>query len=49
VHVARGKVTVNGTALETGDGLKAQDTDMLTVEKGQEAEVLVYDLPADRH
>jgi redox-sensitive bicupin YhaK (pirin superfamily) len=49
VHVARGKVTVNGTALETGDGLKAQDTDMLTVEKGQEAEVLVFDLPADRH
>jgi redox-sensitive bicupin YhaK (pirin superfamily) len=49
VHVARGKVTVNGTALEAGDGLKAQDTDMLTLEKGQEAEVLVFDLPADRH
>jgi redox-sensitive bicupin YhaK (pirin superfamily) len=49
VHVARGKVTVNGTALETGDGLKVQDTDMLTLEKGQEAEVLVFDLPADRH
>ena len=48
VHVARGKVTVNGTALETGDGLKVQDAEALTIEKGQDAEVLVFDLPADR-
>ena len=48
VHVARGKVTVNGTALETGDGLKVQDAEALTIEKGSEAEVLVFDLPGDR-
>jgi redox-sensitive bicupin YhaK (pirin superfamily) len=48
VHVARGKVTVNGTKLETGDGLKVQDTEALTIENGENAEVLVFDLPADR-
>jgi redox-sensitive bicupin YhaK (pirin superfamily) len=46
--VARGKVTVNGTKLETGDGLKVQDTEALTIENGENAEVLVFDLPADR-
>jgi redox-sensitive bicupin YhaK (pirin superfamily) len=48
VHVARGKVTVNGTALETGDGLKVQDAEALTIEKGKDTEVLVFELPADR-
>jgi redox-sensitive bicupin YhaK (pirin superfamily) len=48
VHVARGKVTVNGTALETGDGLKVQDAEALTIEKGQDTEVLVFELPSDR-
>jgi redox-sensitive bicupin YhaK (pirin superfamily) len=45
VHVARGAVTVNGEALETGDALKVTDSRTLTVEQGQSAEVLVFDLP----
>jgi len=48
VHVARGKVTVNGTTLDTGDGLKVDDTELLTIENGREAEVIVFDLPTDR-
>jgi redox-sensitive bicupin YhaK (pirin superfamily) len=45
VHVARGAVTVNGEALETGDALKITDSRTLTVEQGRDAEVLVFDLP----
>jgi redox-sensitive bicupin YhaK (pirin superfamily) len=45
VHVARGAVTVNGEALETGDALKITDSRTLTVERGRDAEVLVFDLP----
>jgi redox-sensitive bicupin YhaK (pirin superfamily) len=48
VHVARGKVTVNGTPLKTGDGLKVQDAEALTIGHGDNAEVLVFDLAADR-
>ena len=47
VHVARGALTVNGTKLNTGDGLKIQELDRLTLENGQDAEVLVFDLRAD--
>lgn len=46
VHVARGKVTVNGLELTAGDGLKVADTSSLTLSHGQGAEVLVFDLPA---
>jgi len=48
VQVARGKVTVNGTTLDTGDGLKVDDTELLTIENGREAEVIVFDLSTDR-
>jgi quercetin 2,3-dioxygenase len=44
VHVARGKITVNGSVLDTGDGLKVQDTDRLILEHGTQAEVLVFNL-----
>jgi quercetin 2,3-dioxygenase len=45
VHVARGSITADGTALATGDGLKVSDTATLTLSGGKGAEVLVFDLP----
>ena len=44
VHVARGSVSVNGTALAEGDGAAASGEDRLRFEGGQEAEVLIFDL-----
>jgi redox-sensitive bicupin YhaK (pirin superfamily) len=44
VHVARGRLTVNGQALETGDALKAANTAEIVLEKGEGAEVLLFDL-----
>jgi quercetin 2,3-dioxygenase len=44
VHVARGRITVNGHALNAGDALKTQDG-VLELENGEKAEVLVFDLP----
>ena len=44
VHVALGKVTVNGTPLEAGDALKATDVSEIVLEKGKGAEVLLFDL-----
>jgi quercetin 2,3-dioxygenase len=45
LHVARGAVTANGTALNGGDALKLTDTAELVLQQGQQAEVLVFDLP----
>jgi quercetin 2,3-dioxygenase len=47
VHVIRGKLTVQGTQLEAGDALKLTDTTQLHIRDGQDAEVLVFDLPGD--
>jgi redox-sensitive bicupin YhaK (pirin superfamily) len=44
VHVARGRITVNGNVLQAGDALKTKDS-MLELEEGEQAEVLVFDLP----
>ena len=44
VHVARGCVTVNGLALEAGDGLKLDGEPQVTLSEGNNAEVLVFDL-----
>jgi quercetin 2,3-dioxygenase len=47
VHVARGKVVVNGTLLAAGDALQmsgASETQTVRIEQGQAAEVLVFDL-----
>jgi quercetin 2,3-dioxygenase len=44
VHVARGRVTVNGHALGAGDALKS-DGGPIEIERGENAEVLVFDLP----
>jgi quercetin 2,3-dioxygenase len=46
LHVARGSVTANGEALQTGDALMLSDETALSLEKGQQAEVLLFDLPA---
>lgn len=44
VHVARGRLTVNGQPLEAGDALKATHTAEIVLEKGEGAEVLLFDL-----
>ena len=44
VHVARGKLAVNGLQLEAGDALKAVATAEIVLEKGEGAEVLLFDL-----
>lgn len=46
VHLARGALTLNGVALGEGDGVKVRDETLLTLGQGQDAEVLVFDLPA---
>ena len=44
VHVARGSVQVNGQQLAAGDALKTDATE-IHIEGGDQAEVLVFDLP----
>lgn len=44
VHVARGAVEVNGQALGEGDGLRLRQVEAITLAKGADAEVLVFDL-----
>jgi redox-sensitive bicupin YhaK (pirin superfamily) len=46
VHVARGTVQVNGHTLRAGDALKT-DAGRIEIERGEGAEVLVFDLPGD--
>jgi quercetin 2,3-dioxygenase len=45
VHMARGRLTANGVALDAGDALKLSDTRQLELRDGADAEVLVFDLP----
>jgi quercetin 2,3-dioxygenase len=45
VHVARGSITVNGHHLAAGDALKT-DESTLSIADGDQAEVLLFDLPA---
>ena len=45
VHVIRGTVNVNGTALKTGDALKISRETHVTLDHAEAAEVLVFDLP----
>ncbi|WP_416763148.1 pirin family protein [Roseateles sp. So40a] len=45
VHVVRGQVTVNGEALTAGDAMQMAKETALSIEAGQDAEVLVFDLP----
>jgi quercetin 2,3-dioxygenase len=45
LHVARGKLSLNGTDLVEGDGAKIVDTQQLKFSAGEDAEVLLFDLP----
>ena len=45
VHLARGLISANGQRLEAGDALRITDTAAVRLENGQDAEVLVFDLP----
>src|SRR5687768_5911819 len=45
VHVVRGEVTVNGNPLAHGDALKLSGEQAVRLEKGRDAEVLLFDLP----
>ncbi|TPQ34517.1 MULTISPECIES: pirin family protein [Cupriavidus] len=44
VHVARGRVVVNGKPLEAGDAAKLESVDAVALTQGEGAEVLVFDL-----
>jgi redox-sensitive bicupin YhaK (pirin superfamily) len=44
VHVARGRLTANGTELGAGDALKASGVAEIVLERGGQAEVLLFDL-----
>ena len=47
VHIVRGEATVNGQALAAGDAMKLSGNEnRVRLEKGRDAEVLVFDLPA---
>ena len=45
VHVARGKVSVNGAELQAGDAVAVSDVDRIDLACGEAAEVLLFDLP----
>jgi redox-sensitive bicupin YhaK (pirin superfamily) len=45
VHVARGRVVVNGHALSAGDALLYADEPRVEIAGGEDAELLVFDLP----
>ena len=45
VHVAQGRVSVNGQSLAAGDAAKLTGVRRVEIEKGENAEVLVFDLP----
>ena len=46
VHVARGAIVANGQILKAGDALKLEGESALTLQGGEQAEVLVFDLAA---
>jgi len=45
LHVVRGALAVNGTPLAAGDALKMTGLPEVVLEKGVDAEVLLFDLP----
>jgi redox-sensitive bicupin YhaK (pirin superfamily) len=44
VHVARGSVSVNGEVLSAGDAAKLTDVAEVRLDRGEDAEVLLFDL-----
>ena len=45
VHIARGGIHVNGESLYAGDALMIRDESALDIKDGQQAEILIFDLP----
>jgi redox-sensitive bicupin YhaK (pirin superfamily) len=45
LHLARGRLTVNGTPLEAGDAVKLAGPVQVALEQGAGAEALLFDLP----
>ena len=45
LHLARGKLTANGQTLGPGDALKIGEAAEIALERGTNAEVLLFDLP----
>ena len=45
VHVARGKLTLNDQELKAGDGVRIRESGQLLFSKGDNAEILFFDLP----
>jgi quercetin 2,3-dioxygenase len=45
VHLVRGSLEVNGESLQAGDALRIEDEPGVSLERGQDAEVLLFDLP----
>lgn len=46
IHIARGRVDVNGVVLQAGDALKLASTASVQVSHGRDAEILLFDLPS---
>ncbi len=44
IHVARGRITLNGEVLKEGDGAEIADTDVIEVAATADSEVLLFDL-----
>ena len=44
MHVVRGHLRVNGQALQAGDAARIDDATRLTLDQGEDSEVLVFDL-----
>ncbi len=49
VHVARGRVNMNGSVLGEGDGVRIRAGQGLSFAEGENAEVLVFDLRPNEH
>jgi redox-sensitive bicupin YhaK (pirin superfamily) len=47
LHLARGSLKVNDTQLSAGDALMLSGSNNLALHGGQDAEVLLFDLPGD--
>ncbi|MNE71479.1 Quercetin 2,3-dioxygenase [compost metagenome] len=44
VHVARGRIELNGQLLREGDGVRLRKEQVIELSNGRDAEVLVFDL-----
>lgn len=49
VHVAQGSIVANAVDLGAGDAMQVSGETRLHLDQGRDAEVLVFDLPAEHH